>query len=53
MNVIYNYLIDCRYSKNAIEAAVEKINANVPGLINPENEKIVEELAQWINPRLT
>ncbi|KAI7856740.1 hypothetical protein BDC45DRAFT_436839 [Circinella umbellata] len=53
LSAISNALRDCRYSKNAIEAAVEKINANVPGLINSENEKIVEELAQWINPRLT
>ncbi|KAI8140790.1 hypothetical protein BJV82DRAFT_645542 [Fennellomyces sp. T-0311] len=52
LSAISNALRGCRYSEKAMETALEKINTNVPGLINPENEEIVQQLVQWINKRL-
>ncbi|KAG0175033.1 Biotin/lipoate A/B protein ligase [Apophysomyces sp. BC1034] len=38
----------CHYSDQAVNDAVRKINEEIPGLINPENEAIARELATWL-----
>ncbi|KAI9271904.1 hypothetical protein BDA99DRAFT_433492 [Phascolomyces articulosus] len=52
LSAISNALRECHYSENAMKEAIEKINTNIPGLISAENQNIVDELCEWINPRL-
>ncbi|KAI9489572.1 hypothetical protein BDB00DRAFT_770336 [Zychaea mexicana] len=52
MSAISNALRGCQYSEKATETALKKIKTNIPGLLNPENETIVQQLTQWINARL-
>ncbi|ORY91037.1 hypothetical protein BCR43DRAFT_498395 [Syncephalastrum racemosum] len=41
-----------RYSDTAVQEALQKINQEIPGLINPENEAIAEELTRWLQQGL-
>ncbi|KAF7723213.1 Biotin/lipoate A/B protein ligase [Apophysomyces ossiformis] len=38
----------CRYSDQAVDDAIRKINQEIPGLINPENESIITDVATWL-----
>ncbi|CDH59247.1 lipoyltransferase and lipoate-protein ligase [Lichtheimia corymbifera JMRC:FSU:9682] len=47
-----NALIGCRYSEQPVNAAIAKIQNNVPGLMNPENQSMVHQLVEWLSSRL-
>ncbi|KAI8070501.1 hypothetical protein BC940DRAFT_236025 [Gongronella butleri] len=42
----------CRYSHDAPQQAIEKINQEIPGLITNENMDIASELISWLRKRL-
>ncbi|CAO0790088.1 unnamed protein product [Mucor circinelloides] len=40
------------YSQFAVDEAIEKINTEVPGLINSENDHIAKDISNWLQARL-
>jgi lipoate-protein ligase A len=40
------------YTFNAVDQAIEKINLEVPGLINSENGHIAKDIRNWLQERL-
>ncbi|KAI8084771.1 uncharacterized protein BX664DRAFT_266154 [Halteromyces radiatus] len=42
----------CRYSEHAPQDAIDKINLEIPGLINEENKIIADEIIEWMRSRL-
>ncbi|KAI9309022.1 hypothetical protein BJ944DRAFT_155082 [Cunninghamella echinulata] len=43
----------CKYSEDAVQDAIEKIQLEIPGLINGENIDIVNDLNFWMKNKLT
>lgn len=44
--------VGCRYSEQPVKAAIAKIQQNVPGLMNPENQSMVHQLVEWLSHKL-
>ncbi|KAL1935044.1 hypothetical protein VTP01DRAFT_4184 [Rhizomucor pusillus] len=42
----------CRYSQHSVREAIDKINNEIPGLFNSENQELTAQLADWIDNKL-
>ncbi|KAI8977173.1 hypothetical protein BDF20DRAFT_906358 [Mycotypha africana] len=40
------------YSHSAVDKALQKVDAEIPGLINPENEHVAFSIRDWLQKRL-
>jgi lipoate-protein ligase A len=40
------------YSQFVVDEAIEKINSEVPGLINSENDHIAKDISNWLQTKL-
>jgi hypothetical protein len=45
-------ILGCNYSEFAVQQAIEKIETQVPGLINSENCHIANDIEHWLTDRL-
>jgi hypothetical protein len=46
------YSIGLPYTFDAVDQAIEKLNSEVPGLINSENGHISKDIRDWLQHRL-
>lgn len=44
--------VGCRYSQHSVREAIDKINNEIPGLFNSENQELTAQLADWIDNKL-
>lgn len=42
----------CRYSESAPQEAVDKIDADIPGLLSEENKNVADGILAWMKKEL-